>query len=143
MFGTTTATAGGSGGLGGFGGTNTSNNSAGLFGGGNNKPAFGTGGTAGGSIFGAGSSGGVFGATANQPTSAFGAPISSALGPNTAESQGTGSTPFQVQTEKESGSNVTNNFHSISFMQPYKNYSFEVGSPDSFETQIWLTMCRN
>lgn len=131
MFGTTTATAGGSGGLGGFGGTNTSNNSGGLFG--NNKPAFGTGGTTSGSIFGGGSSSGVFGTTPNQPTSAFGAPISSALGVNTAESQGTGNTPFQVHTEKESGSNLMNHFHSISFMQPYKNYSFEVGHLNIFD----------
>lgn len=142
MFGTTTATAGGSGGLGGFGGSNTSNNSGGLFGG-NTKPAFGTGGTASGSIFGGGSSGGVFGTTPNQPTGAFGAPISSALGVNTAESQGTGSTPFQVHTEKESGSNLMNHFHSISFMQPFKNYSFEVGHLNIFDIPIWLTIDRN
>lgn len=142
MFGTSTATAGGSGGLGGFGGTNTSNNSGSLFGG-TNKPAFGTGGTTSGSIFGGGSGGGVFGTTANQPTSAFGAPISSALGVNTAGSQGTGSTPFQVHTEKESGSNLMNHFHSISFMQPYKNYSFEVGHLNSFDLYIRLTIDRN
>lgn len=142
MFGSTpTALAGGSGGLG-FGSTNTSNNSGGLFGG-NNKPAFGgggtTGGTTGGSIFGSGG----FGSTANQSTGPFGAPISSALGGNTAESQGTGSTPFQVHTEKETGSSLMNHFHSISFMQPYKNYSFEVGYPNTFEVQIWLIIFRN
>ena len=142
MFGSTTATAGGSGALGGFGGNNTSNNSGGLFGG-NNKPAFGTGGTTGGSIFGGGSTGSVFGSTSNQPTSAFGAPISSALGLNTVESQGTGSTPFQTHTEKESGSNLMNHFHSISFMQPYKNYSFEVGCLHESGIQSLLMVVRN
>jgi nuclear pore complex protein Nup98-Nup96 len=138
MFGTTTATAGGSGGFGGFGGTNTTNNTGGLFGG-TNKPAFGGGGTTGGSIFGGGSGSSVFGSTANQPTSAFGAPISSALGATTAECQGTGSTPFQAHTEKESGSTVTNHFQSISFMQPYKNFSFEVG----YYLNIWNTSSAN
>lgn len=142
MFGATTATAGGSGGLGGFGSTNTSNNSGGLFGG-NNKSSFGGGGATGGSMFGGGSSGSVFGSTANQPTSAFGAPPSSALGPNTAESQGTGSTPFQAHTEKESGSTTTNHFQSISFMQPYRNFSFEVGYFRMGGIVFWLIFHRN
>lgn len=126
MFGSNTATAGASTGFGGFGATNNNSNASGSLFGGANKPAFGTGNASGGSLFGGGSGGNAFGTSNNQPTSVFGAPLSSALGANTAESQGTGSTPFQHYTEKESGTNVANHFQSISFMQPYKNYSFEV-----------------
>ncbi len=119
MFGGNTATAGSSTGFGGFGAT-TSNSSGGLFG--QSKPAYGTGG----SLFGTASGGNAFGTPNNQPISAFGAPTSSALSAATAESQGTGSTPFQAYSEKESGSSVSNQYQSISFMQPYKNFSFEV-----------------
>ena len=126
LFGGTPATANSSTGFGGFGGSNTNNTSNSLFGG-TGKSTFG-GNTSGGSLFGGGTTGTGFGSTTNQPSSAFGAPISSALAPATAESQGTGSTPFQPFTEKESGSNVANQYQSISFMQPYKNFSFEVCS---------------
>lgn len=125
MFGGTTATAGASTGFGGFGST-SNNTSGGLFGGAS-KPAFGTGTTSGGGLFGSGSGGNTFGTSNTQSTGAFGAPLSSALGANVAESQGTAVTPFQAYSEKESGTNVSNQFQSIPFMQPYKNYSFEVG----------------
>ena len=128
LFGGGTATAGTTSGFGGFGSsTNNNNNTSagGLFGS-TQKPAFGVGNTAGG-LFGGGSTGGGFGSTNNQQqTSAFGAPISSALGTNNAECQGTGSTPFSAFTEKEGTGNTTNHFQSISFMAPYKNFSFEV-----------------
>lgn len=124
LFGSNTATSGTSTGFGGFGSTNT-NTGGGLFGGAN-KPAFGSQQpSTGGSLFGGGSN--TFGSSNNQTTSAFGgAPISSALG-NVPECQGTGSTPFQAYTEKEGAApNQTNHYQSITFMQPYKNYSFEV-----------------
>ncbi|KAL8709554.1 MAG: hypothetical protein Q9225_007432, partial [Loekoesia sp. 1 TL-2023] len=120
-FGSNTATAGTSTGFGGFG-NNNANTGGGLFGG--NKPAFGTQQGTSGSLFGGGSN--AFGSSNNQTTTGFsGAPPSSALGVNNAECQGTGSTPFQITVEKESPSNQTNHFQSITFMQPYKNFSFE------------------
>lgn len=126
MFGSNnTPTAGASNAFGGFGGTNNSNTSGSLFGA-PSKPGFGTGNTSSGSLFGGGSGGSTFGTSNNQTTSAFGNPLSSALGSNTADCQGTGSTPFQAYTEKESGTNVSNQYQSISFMQNYKNFSFEV-----------------
>ena len=126
LFGGGTATAGTASGFGGFGSTTNNNNtsSGGLFGS-TPKPAFGGGNTAGG-LFGSGNTGGGFGSTNNQQASAFNAPISSALGMNNAECQGTGSTPFSAYTEKEGTGNTTNHFQSISFMAPYKNFSFEV-----------------
>ena len=115
LFGSTTATAGSTGGFGGFG--NTSN----LFGA--QKPAFG-----GNGLFGSSTTPNTgFGLNNSQQTSTF--PISSALGGNNAECQGTGNTPFTAFTEKEATGGVTNHFQSISFMQPYKNFSFEVGPP--------------
>lgn len=129
MFGTNnTSTAGASNTFGGFGGTNNSNTSGSLFG--PSKPGFGTGTASGGSLFGGGSGGSSFGPSSNQTTSAFGTPLSTALGSNTADCQGTASTPFQAYTEKESGTNVSNQYQSISFMGNYKNFSFEVGRGD-------------
>ena len=127
LFGSGTATAGAGGGFGGFGNTTNNNNASGggLFGA--PKPAFGNGNT-GGLFGGSNTSNTGFGATNNQQTSAFGAPISSALGNNNAECQGTGSTPFQAFTEKDGTSSMSNHFQSISFMAPYKNFSFEVSS---------------
>ena len=125
LFGGGTATAGTTTGFGGFGSTANNNNTSGgsLFGS-TQKPAFG-GGNTGGGLFGSASP--AFGST-NQQTSAFGTPISSALGTNNAECQGTGSTPFQAYTEKEGTGNTNNHFQSISFMAPYKNFSFEVST---------------
>lgn len=78
-------------------------------------------------MFGSGNTGGGgFGSTNNQQqTGAFGAPISSALGTSNAECQGTGSTPFSAYTEKEGTGSTNNHFQSVSFMLPYKNFSFE------------------
>ncbi len=125
MFGSNTATASNSSGFGGFGG-NTANTGGSLFGGAS-KPAFGAQQpSTGGSLFGGGSN--AFGSN-NQTTGAFGAaaPSSTALATNVAECQGTGSTPFQAFSEKDTPSGTqTNHFQSITFMQPYKNYSFEV-----------------
>ncbi|KAI4090764.1 MAG: hypothetical protein LQ344_004544 [Seirophora lacunosa] len=125
MFGSNTATSGTSSGFGGFGNSNT-NTGGGLFGGGGvSKPAFGSQQATGGSLFGGGTN--TFGSSNNQTTTGFGgAPLSSALASNSAECQGTGSTPFQAFQEKEGGTgNQTNHFQSITFMQPYKNFSFE------------------
>ncbi len=129
LFGNNTATAGASTtGFGGFGANNTAVNPSSPFGGGTtggglfgssaNKPAFGTGGSQGG-LFGAGG----FGTT--QATSAFGG-SGTALSSVNPQTDGTGSTPFQAFTERESGSAQTNHFQSISFMQPYQKFSFEV-----------------
>lgn len=128
LFGGGTATAGSSSGFGGFGTNNNNNAGSSLFGS-TPKPAFGNS-TTGGGLFGGGntqSSG--FGANNNQQTGAFGAPISSVLGANSVgECQGTGNTPFTAYTEKEGTGAMTNHFQSISFMQPYKNFSFEVST---------------
>ncbi|KAL8707316.1 MAG: hypothetical protein Q9220_007628 [cf. Caloplaca sp. 1 TL-2023] len=124
LFGGNTATAGASSGFGGFG-SNNANAGGGLFGGGN-KPAFGSQQpSTGGSLFGGGSN--TFGSSNNQTTNTFGGtPISSALGNNSTECQGTGGTPFQAFTEKDGvSSSQTNHYQSITFMQPYKNFSFE------------------
>ncbi|KAL9103589.1 MAG: hypothetical protein Q9163_001391 [Psora crenata] len=120
LFGGGTSTAGGAGGFGGFGANNNNNASAGGLFGSAPKPSFGSGST----LFGSANAGG-FGSSNNQATSAFGAPVSSALAQNNAVCEGTGSTPFTAFTEKETASNVVNHFQSISFMAPYKNFSFE------------------
>lgn len=122
MFGGNTATSGAGTGFGGFGGSNA-NTGGGLFGGGN-KPAFGSQPAASGSLFGGTS---TFGSSNNQSTTSFGgAPLSSALGSNNTECQGTGSTAFSAYAEKETPSgNQTNHFQSITFIHPYKNFSFE------------------
>ena len=126
LFGGGTATTGASGGFGGFGNSNNNTASGGsLFGSTAQKPAFG-GGNTGGGIFGGGSSNVAGGFGSNQQTGAFGTPISSALGQNNVECQGTGSTPFTAHTEKEGTGSMTNHYQSISFMAPYKNFSFEV-----------------
>ncbi|KAL8896279.1 MAG: hypothetical protein Q9192_003180 [Flavoplaca navasiana] len=125
MFGSNTATAGNSSGFGGFG-ANTANTGGSLFGGAN-KPAFGAQQPSiGGSLFGGGSN--TFGSSNTPAAGAFGAaaPTSTALATNVAECQGTGSTPFQAFSEKDTPTgSQTNHFQSITFMQPYKNYSFE------------------
>ncbi len=137
LFGSTTATAGSTGGFGGFGSTNNNTSGGGLFGA--QKPAFG----GGGGLFGNSTTPNTgFSLNNNQQTSAF--PISSALGGNNAECQGTGNTPFTAFTEKEATGGVTNHFQSISFMQPYKNFSFEVGFPSlSIHLSRTLTILRN
>jgi nuclear pore complex protein Nup98-Nup96 len=114
-----TGTTGTTGTTGGFGSTGTTG--GGLFG---NKPAGGfgtttttttTGGTPGG--FG---TGGGFGGAAG-----FGGGTGTAFQQAVPPCEGTGSTPFSPFTEKDSSSNVTNHYQSISFQQPYSKYSFE------------------
>lgn len=92
-----------------------------MFGG--NRSAFG-GTTTGSGIFGATTGG--FGSSNTTQTGAFGAPASTALGGGNLQSEGTGAVPFQPFVEKDSGTTQTNHFQSISFMQPYQKFSFEV-----------------
>ncbi|KAI9867781.1 MAG: Nuclear pore complex protein Nup98-Nup96 [Trichoglossum hirsutum] len=128
IFGASTSTAPASNAFGGFGSTTTNTTPA--FGGGNtggnifggNKSGFGTTnatGTTGTNIFGGGT-GNAFGTNTNA-TPAF--PASTALGGTPEQCPGTGSTPFQPFTEKEA--NITNQYQSISFQQPYQRFSFE------------------
>ncbi|KAL9614351.1 MAG: hypothetical protein Q9167_001154 [Letrouitia subvulpina] len=125
IFGGNQATSGSSGGFGGgFSSGNANTNSGGLFGAANKTPFGGSQPSSSGTLFGSGSN--TFGSNNTQPQSAFGAPISSALSANNADCQGTGSTPFQAYTEKEGTvGNQTNHFQSLTFNQPYKNFSFE------------------
>ena len=99
-----------------------------MFGGAANKPATGFGGgSAGSGLFGSANTTGGFGSnTTNTSSGLFGAAQGTALGGNTPECQGTGSTPFSAYTEKEANSSVTNHYQAVSFMQPYQKYSFEV-----------------
>ena len=125
--GNATATAPASSGFGGFG-SNNANTGGGLFGS-NNKPAFGAQNNTGGSLFGGASGTNTFGQPQNQTGSGFGNSLGSALGTNTTECQGTGSTPFQAFQEKDAGAgsaSVMNHFQSICCMPPYKNFSYEV-----------------
>lgn len=131
LFGGGTATVGTTGGFGGFG-SNTTNNASGggLFGQpAAQKPAFGNSATGGGLFGGAG---GGFGQPNNQAAGSFGG-----LGGNVPDSQGTGSTPFQAYSEKEGTGNATNHFQSISTMEPYKKYSYEVSTPQQQERIIY------
>ncbi|KAK1138831.1 hypothetical protein N8T08_001748 [Aspergillus melleus] len=129
MFGGGTTTAGGSGfGSTGFGASaNTGGfGSPGAGGGGSifgNK----SGGTGFGSSAGTGGafgSGGGFGSNNATSNTGFGSGAGSAF-QSVPPSDGTGSTPFSAYTEKEGTSNVTNQYQSISFMQPYSKYCFE------------------
>ncbi|KAK6362997.1 hypothetical protein TWF730_000446 [Orbilia blumenaviensis] len=126
-FGATPATTSG-GGLFGSNTATTSGFGAGTGGGG----GFGTGttggfgGTTGGGIFGGsttGNTGGGFGA-AQTTGSGFGnaAAGSSNLQP---PAQGTATSPFSPFTEKDAASSMTNHFQTISFTDPYKNWSLE------------------
>jgi len=42
------------------------------------------------------------------------------------QNQGTGNPTYQITTEKEQNVATPSQFHSITAMQQYKNYSFEV-----------------
>jgi nuclear pore complex protein Nup98-Nup96 len=107
-------------GFGGGAGTGTS-----LFGGAN-KPAFGGGSTTttGGGLFGGGNTGGGFGAT--NTTGGFGSGSTGGFGAaaSNAPNNGTASTPFQAHTEKD-GTSATQHYQTITFQQPYTNYSLE------------------
>lgn len=69
--------------------------------------------------------------------------LGTALGTSTTECQGTGSTPFQAYQEKEGTGPVTNYFQSLSFMPPYKNFSFEVSIEICIYTIALPNQCRN
>jgi hypothetical protein len=127
LFGSNTATSGPSTGFGGFGSNaNNANSGGGMFGA-TNKPAFGAQNNTGGSLFGGGAGNNTFGQNNNQNTGAFGNTLGAALGTSTTECQGTGSTPFQVVQEKDNAAGTTtNHYQSVTFMQPYKNFCFEV-----------------
>jgi nuclear pore complex protein Nup98-Nup96 len=126
LFGNTAATTSAPSAFGGFGATSA------------NTGAFGTGGTQSSTLFGQNNQakpGGfgvgnpsLFGAggfgTTNSTTNAFGAPTSTALGPNIPPSDGTAKIPFQAKTEKEN--NATVHYQNIACQEPYQNYSQEV-----------------
>jgi nuclear pore complex protein Nup98-Nup96 len=120
-FGSSTGGGFGSGTTGGFGANANSNTSGGLFGA--NKPAggFGTPAATGGG-FGSNPTGGAFGSSTN---TGFGSGATPLAGGAVAPCDGTGSTPFNPFTEKDTSSNTMNHYQSVSFMPPYKNYSFE------------------
>ncbi|KAL1870974.1 hypothetical protein Plec18167_007281 [Paecilomyces lecythidis] len=124
LFGGGTATSGGTG-FGGFGSTSntggfgSSNTAGGLFG--NKTGGFGS--STGTSGFGTGGTTGGFGTGA--ATTGFGAAAGSAFQGSIPPCEGTGGTPFNPVTEKDSGSSVTNHYQSITYMQPYSRYSFE------------------
>ncbi|KAF2791274.1 hypothetical protein K505DRAFT_326996 [Melanomma pulvis-pyrius CBS 109.77] len=123
--------------FGGFGGGTTANSTTSAFGGGNqsggifsqNKPAFGTSTTGTGTLFGGGSASGGFGA-ANTGTG-FGASNTTGFGAQQANqgpqpNNGTASTPFNAFSEKDGTStNATQQYQTITFQDPYKNYSLE------------------
>lgn len=125
-----TGSAFGGGGGGGFGSTTnnqsggfgSSTTGGGLFGAAQNKPAFGAAtGTTGGGLFGGGAANT---STFGQSTGGFGQ--NAGFGQQSQQvNQGTGSTPFNAHQEKDTASNTTSHYQSISFMQPYQNYSFE------------------
>ena len=131
---TSTASTGGFGGFGStaqssstpFGSTSASQ-APGLFGA--SKPLFGGSATTG--------TGGVFGNAPTTTNTTFGGGSTGLFGgaSNTAtnECQGTGGTPFSPHSEKEPGSSATNLYQSITFMQPYSKWSFEVSQLDPFE----------
>lgn len=119
-FGSNNATAGSS-----FG--NTANTGGGLFGATANKPAFGSP-AAGGSLFGGGgaatgaSTG--FGAPANTGTG-FGGGGFGASATQPPQNNGTAATPFAAHVEKDTASSTNSHYQSITFQQPYQNFSFE------------------
>lgn len=118
-------------GFGGFGATAQTNttgfgsaaNTGGgsLFGGASNNTGFG----AGAANTGFGSSTAVgFGNT--PAATGFGAAASNGFGASTqAQNQGTGGTPFQAHIEKDGTANQNAHYQSMTFQQPYVNYSFE------------------
>ena len=94
-------------------------------------------------MFGGGTGGNAFGQN-NQNTGAFGNSLGNALGTSTTECQGTGSTPFQVVQEKDTAAgSTTNHYQSVNFMQPYKNFSFEVCKGTLDPSPQILTTFRN
>lgn len=139
MFGSTNTASTGTGAFGGFGAnsnTNSNTSAPGGFGsstntgggmfGSQNKPAFGAGASTGGSLFGGGATSGGFGTSS---TGGFGNTSGSTFGAQPAQAQtqnqGTAATPFSAYTEKDTGTNTNSHYQSITFQQPYQNFSFE------------------
>ncbi|KAF2628709.1 hypothetical protein BU25DRAFT_490343 [Macroventuria anomochaeta] len=131
LFGSGASTGGST--FGGFGSNNNNNTSSGFGGGastgtslfgGASKPTFGGGSTTntGGGLFGGGSTGG-FGSNS---TTAFGSGTSGGFGAaaTNAPNNGTAGTLFQAHTEKD-GASATQHYQTITFQQPYQNYSLE------------------
>jgi nuclear pore complex protein Nup98-Nup96 len=106
------------------------NNNAGgsLFGG---AKTGGFGASTGGGLFGGGNTGGGFGAnnTAAPTTGAFGATTGGGFGAGATNNQpnnGTANVPFSAFSEKDgASSNATQQYQTITFQQPYQNYSLE------------------
>ncbi|KAL1801499.1 hypothetical protein ACET3X_001841 [Alternaria dauci] len=110
-----------------FGSSNT-NTGGGLFG--QSKPAtgFGASTTTGGGLFGGASTSGGFGsANTNTTTGGFGTGTGSAFGggSNPPPNNGTANTPFQPFQEKDGTGNAQSQYQTITFQQPYTNYSLE------------------
>ncbi|KAH7383192.1 nuclear protein 96-domain-containing protein [Pyrenochaeta sp. MPI-SDFR-AT-0127] len=123
--------------FGGFGAQNTntttsafgsgSTNTGGMFGQ-NKTTGFGASSTGGGGLFGGGGTSGGFGSTAaNTSTGGFGASTGGfGAGANPPPNNGTANTPFQAFTEKDgANTNATQQYQTITFQQPYQNYSLE------------------
>ncbi|KAF1912673.1 nuclear protein 96-domain-containing protein [Ampelomyces quisqualis] len=112
-----------------FGAANNNNTGGGLFGG-QKTSGFGSS-TGGGGLFGAGNTGGGFGAgttNTNTTTNAFGSSAGAFGSSNTANqpNNGTASVPFSAVTEKDGAStNASQQYQTITFQQPYQNYSLE------------------
>lgn len=141
MFGAANTTTSGTGFGGGFGASNANstpafgspaNTGGSLFGA--SKPAFGSGNTGGG-LFGGGAANTPstgFGGNANTASTGFGG---SGFGASATQQQqqqqqpqqnnGTATTPFAPHVEKDGTSNANSHYQSITFQQPYANFSFE------------------
>ena len=79
-------------------------------------------------MFGGGSTGGAFGSTStNTTTGGFGSGTGSAFGGgnNPPPNNGTANTPFQPFQEKDGTGNAQSQYQTITFQQPYTNYSLE------------------
>jgi len=79
-------------------------------------------------LFGGGSTGGAFGSTStNTTTGGFGSGTGSAFGGgnNPPPNNGTANTPFQPFQEKDGTGNAQSQYQTITFQQPYTNYSLE------------------
>ena len=134
LFGGTTATANsgfgsgtafGSNTSGGFGNSNNNTGSSFSFGA-QKTPAFGS--NTGSTLFGAGGAGTTGGFSSTSPFGGSGTALSNQPVP---PSDGTNVAPFAPINEKEpNGSNIS--YQSISFMQPYQKYAFEVSSLCSY-----------
>lgn len=136
MFGATNNTATSGTGFGGFGAPAATS-----------TPAFGASTNTGGSLFGAAAKpafggttgGGMFGGAANTgavTSTGFGSPAASTTGfggsgfgasttAQTAQNNGTATTPFAAHIEKDPGSSSNSHYQSITFQQPYQGFSFE------------------